>query len=87
MVRRGIDDETLKWEDFRAKVLGPTDPKKAPETSLRGILFKNWKKYGLVRRPTTGENGVHASASPFEALAEIAKWTGNLSTNKRTANS
>ena len=71
-----FDDETLKWEDFRAKVLGPTDPKKAPETSLRGILFKNWKKYGLVRKPTTGENGVHASASPFEALAEIANWTG-----------
>ena len=71
-----FDDETLKWEDFRAKVLGPTDPKKAPETSLRGILFKNWKKYGLARKPTTGENGVHASASPFEALAEIANWTG-----------
>jgi len=71
-----FDDEKLKWEDFRGKVLGPTDPKKAPETSLRGILFKDWKKYGLPRKPTTGENGVHASASPFEALAEIANWLG-----------
>ena len=70
-----FDDEKLKWKDFRAKVLGPTDPKKAPETSLRGMLFKDWKKYGLARKPSTGENGVHASASPFEALAEIANWT------------
>ena len=58
-----FDDEKLKWKDFRAKVLGPTDPKKAPETSLRGMLFKDWKKYGLARKPSTGENGVRVRIS------------------------
>jgi len=71
-----FDDSKVNWADFRNNVLGATDPSKAPETSLRGILFKEWRKYGLAKRPSTGENGVHASASPFEAIAEIANWTG-----------
>lgn len=31
---------------------------------------------GLKSKPNTGDNGVHASASPFEALAERANWLG-----------
>ena len=31
---------------------------------------------GLKSEPNTGDNGVHASASPFEALAERANWLG-----------
>jgi hypothetical protein len=30
----------------------------------------------LSTKPNTGDNGVHASASPFEALAERANWLG-----------
>jgi len=55
-------------------VLGPTDPAKAPEGSLRNLLFKEWEQYGLKYEPNTGDNCVHASASPFEGLAERMNW-------------
>ena len=31
---------------------------------------------GLSAVPDVGDNGVHASASPFEALAERVNWVG-----------
>jgi nucleoside diphosphate kinase len=64
----------LKWEDFRGKVLGPTDPKDAPADSLRGMIGADWNKLGLAAECTTGDNAVHASASPFEGLAEQMNW-------------
>jgi hypothetical protein len=69
-----FEPEKLSWEDFRGKVLGPTAPKDGPEGSLRGTLYRDWKKYGLSSEPNTGENGFHASASPFEGLAERMNW-------------
>lgn len=63
-----------KWADFRGNVLGPTNPADAPSDSLRGMILKDWKKLGLKQKPNVGDNGVHASASPFEALAERANW-------------
>jgi hypothetical protein len=35
-------------------------------------LFFSYKELGLTSVPNKGDNGVHASASPFEGLAE--KW-------------
>lgn len=64
----------LSWSDFRAKLLGPTDPKDAPHDSLRGKIYSDWKLLGLEYVPNTGDNGVHASASPFEGLAEKINW-------------
>merc|ERR1719420_1298567 len=64
----------LAWADFRGKVLGPTDPADAPKDSLRGGALAAWKDLGLEAEPNTGENCVHASASPFEALAERMNW-------------
>jgi len=69
-------DTKLKWEEFRSKVLGPTDPSTAPADSLRGKILKQWKSLGLTSEPNTGDNGVHASASPFEALSERVNWLG-----------
>eukprot|EP00037_Helgoeca_nana_P037984 m.18473 g.18473 ORF g.18473 m.18473 type:complete len:332 (+) comp9669_c0_seq1:3339-4334(+) len=66
--------EKISWSDFRGKVLGPTDPADAPTDSLRGIIMADWKKLGLASEPNTGDNGVHASASPFEATAELNNW-------------
>merc|ERR1712038_1701731 len=31
---------------------------------------------GLTSEPNKGDNGVHASASPFEGLAEKTNWLG-----------
>eukprot|EP00419_Tripos_fusus_P024836 CAMPEP_0172707794 /NCGR_PEP_ID=MMETSP1074-20121228/50182_1 /TAXON_ID=2916 /ORGANISM="Ceratium fusus, Strain PA161109" /LENGTH=392 /DNA_ID=CAMNT_0013530653 /DNA_START=48 /DNA_END=1226 /DNA_ORIENTATION=- len=70
------DPNRLSWGDFRGKILGGTDPKTADESSLRHAIFKNWKDLSLDSEPNTGNNGVHASASPLEALAERANWLG-----------
>jgi nucleoside diphosphate kinase len=66
----------LSWSDFRGKLLGPTDPAKAPEGSLRNEILKRYKDLGLTAEPNQGDNGVHASASPFEGLAERINWLG-----------
>ena len=55
-------------------MLGPTDPKDAPAGSLRGIIAKDWKALGLKAPCNGGDNAVHASASPFEGLAERTNW-------------
>jgi len=68
------DESALAWEDFRGKVLGPTDPKECPTDSLRGQILADWKNLGLKGEPNVGDNGVHASASPFEGLAERMNW-------------
>jgi len=70
------DASALSWADFRGKVLGPTDPASAPADSLRGTIFKDWEALGLKAQPNTGDNGMHASASPFEGLAERNNWLG-----------
>ena len=70
------DPAKLSWEDFRGKVLGATDPATAADGSLRKTIFKDWKALCLAAEPDVGDNGVHASASPFEALAERLNWMG-----------
>jgi nucleoside diphosphate kinase len=62
------------WENFRGSILGATDPATAEEGSLRRQIFDDWKNLGLASEPNVGDNGVHASASPFEALAEELNW-------------
>merc|ERR1719188_2637141 len=64
------DSTALSWADFRGKVLGPTDPAEAPAESLRGQILAKWKDLGLASEPNVGDNGLRASASPFEGLAE-----------------
>jgi hypothetical protein len=66
----------LAWGDFREKVLGGTDPKTAYTDSARHLIYANWEHLGLKSMPNTGDNGVHASASPFEALSERWNWLG-----------
>jgi len=69
-----FDSRKLSWADFRGQVLGPTDPAKAPEGSLRGKIFTGWEGMGLKGVPNGTDNGVHASASPFEGFAERMNW-------------
>ena len=64
----------LSWADFRGKVLGATDPSEAASGSLRRAILDDWRSLGLPACPDTGDNGVHASASPFEGLAEKMNW-------------
>ena len=55
------DKDTCAWEDFRGKVLGPTDPATAPKGSLRKAIYEGWKKLELTAAPNVSDNGVHAS--------------------------
>lgn len=71
-----FDANTLAWEDFRGQVLGPTNPADAPADSLRGKVMADWEALGLEAEPNVGDNGVHASASPLEGLAERLNWVG-----------
>jgi hypothetical protein len=70
------DAAGLSWADFRSKVLGATDPETAKGGSVRSEILQRWETLGLPSRPNVGDNGVHASASPFEALAERLNWLG-----------
>jgi len=70
------DSSALSWADFRGNLLGPTDPSAVPADSIRGSIYSNWESLGLSAQPDTGENGVHASASPFEGLSERLNWLG-----------
>ena len=70
------NSDVLSWADFRANVLGATDPQQAAEGSMRNEIFQRWEALGLPSRPTTGDNGVHGSASAFEGLAERINWLG-----------
>ncbi len=69
-----FDPAMCSWAKFRGEVLGPTDPATAPPDSLRGLINSGWEGLGLAEPPNVGDNGVHASASPFEALAEKMNW-------------
>ncbi|KAJ1635025.1 nucleoside diphosphate kinase [Pavlovales sp. CCMP2436] len=71
-----FDPGTLAWADFRGKVLGSTDPAAAPPDSIRGMLFSRWEELGMASKPDTSDNGVHASASPLEGMAEKNNWLG-----------
>ena len=68
------NERDLSWRDFRAKLVGPTNPAEAPLDSIRGTIFAEWKGLHLVSRPNTADNGIHASAGPIEALAERLIW-------------
>merc|ERR1712238_330077 len=68
--------DTLSWEEFRGQLLGPTDPADGPAGSIRKTILDTYAALGLHSVPNKGDNGVHASASPFEGLAEKMNWLG-----------
>ena len=39
-------------------------------------MLQTWQQLGMEAEPNTGNNCVHASASPFEGLAEKMNWLG-----------
>jgi len=49
-------------------------PSGCPSRITSRFLYKNWESLGLSSKPNVGDNGIHASASPFEALAERMNW-------------
>jgi len=64
----------LPWKSFRGELLGPTDPSEGPAGSIRKYILENYADLDLKEIPNKSLNGVHASASPFEGLAEKMNW-------------
>jgi len=54
--------DSLSWADFRG--------------SVRRAILDGYQALGLATKPDTGDNGVHASASPFEAMADASTGLG-----------
>lgn len=66
-----FDKNILSWKDFRSQIIGETNPVDAAisaPNSIRGML------YNLGYDVDYKNNGIHASASPFEALYEQLLW-------------
>ena len=70
------DNAAMSWSDFRKNVIGGTNPSFANETSLRSLMNARWEDLGLARPLDMMRNGLHASASAFEALVERSIWLG-----------
>ena len=73
------DDATCSWDTFRSSLIGPTDPVDAPPDSLRGLIAARWEELGLPGPCDRGDNAVHGSASPFEAMIERCNWLTSAS--------
>ena len=68
------DNAAMSWSDFRKNVIGGTNPSLARPESLRSLMNARWEDLGLARPLDMMRNGLHASASAFEALVERATW-------------
>lgn len=71
-----FEENNIPWKVFRSDIIGATDPAQAHEGSLRASMLAKYKALGLKSEPNTSDNGVHASAGPFEGLKERIVWTG-----------
>ena len=74
-------ENNLPWARFRSELIGATVPSNAQSASIRGTILANWVQLGLPAEPYAGDNGVHASAGPFEGLVERANWLGTTITD------
>jgi nucleoside diphosphate kinase len=70
------DNAAMSWDDFRKKVVGATNPSLAHPESLRSVMSAEWEGLGLDAPLDMMRNGVHASASAFEAMVERFIWLG-----------
>ncbi len=68
------------WKDLRKKMIGETTPSEAMEGSIRRILLERMQELNI---PIVAQsyNGVHLSAGPVEALAELLRFCSNYETN------
>lgn len=74
------EPSVLSWKTFREEIVGETDPATAAEKhprSIRGHFFNKWQELGLSWKPHVGDNVIHGSASPLEALTEKMTWLGH----------
>ncbi len=62
----------MDWSKMRNDIAGVTNPFKAASGSIRAEILRTKDETGIDVNP--GQNGVHLSAGPFEALAELKRF-------------
>jgi hypothetical protein len=65
------------WSVLRNEMVGASFPENGTPDSIRGALYTHPKEYGF-ESVTIGNNCVHLSAGPFEAMFEIVNFFGNI---------
>ncbi len=68
----------LPWSVARNNFIGATSPRKANESSLRREFLERCGEFGLAE-VSDSFNGVHLSAGPVEALAELQRFNSDYS--------
>jgi hypothetical protein len=68
----------IKWSVARNDFIGATNPQKANKNSLRRDFLEHREEFGLAE-VSDSYNGVHLSAGPVEALAELQRFNSNFS--------
>jgi hypothetical protein len=68
------------WSVLRNRMIGTTNPYNADTESLRAEILRIKDRIGVEINP--GQNGVHLSAGPVEALAEIIRFCSVLPAGK-----
>eukprot|EP00039_Didymoeca_costata_P000098 m.44123 g.44123 ORF g.44123 m.44123 type:complete len:1107 (-) comp10049_c0_seq2:3213-6533(-) len=64
----------LSWKQFNRGIVG--DGASLYPGSLRQILQKHWKSFGLKHWPDWYHLGMHSSQSPLQALIDQSMWLG-----------
>jgi len=73
----------IKWKDAREKLIGRTNPAEAMPGSIRNELLQNQIALGL-QNVSSSLNGVHLSAGPVEALAELIRFNSDYAANRKS---
>jgi hypothetical protein len=59
------------WEHFLTRVIGKGDKRRSHPSSITHLLQAEWQTLRLMEPP---QDCLHASASAFEAMAELSNW-------------
>ena len=69
------------WKILREEMIGFTDPKKAYERTIRRTILDE-KELLNIKEVSQSRNGVHLSAGPIEALAELVRFASRYDKNQ-----
>lgn len=64
------NDHLMNWKTLIDDVIGISNPQLARESSIRNIIYHEWKDLGLESCPLMEDNSIHVSQSAFEACVE-----------------
>lgn len=64
------NDKLMSWKTLNDDIIGISNSQFAKESSIRNIIYHEWKNLGLQSCPSIEDNSIHVSQSAFEACVE-----------------